>query len=99
MRQFIKSADLVAACRSDDMTARDVAVQMMGISADETAIRTLIDLLSDESVYFRGRAAQSLAIAGDKRAIPKLEKLLKDKTNQRIADIIRNSIKILEHTD
>jgi HEAT repeat protein len=99
MRQYISSYKFVALAKSGEMAERDRAIQILGISGDEAAIRALMDLLSDDNVYFRGRAAQSLALAGDKRAVPKLEKMLKDKSNQRIADIIRNSIKILQHNN
>jgi HEAT repeat protein len=96
MRQFIKSDKLAGAAVKGDKAGRDRAIQLLGISGDETAIRTLMDVLSDDDVFFRGRAAQALAVAGDKRAIPKLERLLKDKANARIQGILKNSLKILE---
>lgn len=96
MRQFIKSDPLAGPAVKGDKAARDRSIQLLGISGDETAVRTLMDILSDDDVYFRGRAAQALAVAGDKRAVPKLEKLMKDKANQRIAGILKNSLRILQ---
>lgn len=96
MRQFIKSDPLVNPALKGDKAARDRSIQLLGISGDETAVRTLMDVLSDDDVYFRGRAAQALAVTGDKRAVPKLERLMKDKANQRIMGILKNSLKILQ---
>lgn len=74
---------------------RDAAIQVLSVIADERCIGLLMDLLNDDDVFIRGRAAQALANIGDKRAIPQLEKMLKDKKNERIFPIIKSSIKLI----
>ncbi|MFA6033231.1 MAG: HEAT repeat domain-containing protein [Myxococcota bacterium] len=99
MRQFINSSQLAALAKGQDKAWRDKAIMLLGISGDETGFRTLMDLLQDPDVYIRGRAAQALVVAGDKRAIPKLEKMLRDKGNERIAEILLNSLKVLRRSE
>lgn len=80
---------------SSSKDERDMAIQVLSIIADERCIGLLMDLLKDDDVFIRGRAVQAIMATGDKRAIPQLEKMLKDKKNERIFPIIKSALKLM----
>jgi len=69
---------LVSELRDVNKDIRRSAVMKLGMMGGETAIRTLINIVTDwnEDLIVRGRAAQMLGIMGDPRAVDPLIRAL-----------------------
>ncbi len=69
---------LMSELRDVNKDTRRSAVMKLGMMGGETAIRTLINIVTDwnEDLIVRGRAAQMLGIIGDPRAVDPLIRAL-----------------------
>lgn len=100
LRALMPKEQLLADAKSaDDRFKRARALRFLGVMGGESCFDVLIANLSADDVYLRGVAALALAEAGDARAIQPLMKLIDDEGNSRIAQIVRNSVQILQRKD
>ncbi len=74
------------------MGAGQSAVELLGLTADETAIDVLIPVLKDDNRFVRQEAVLALKKIGGSRAVEHLTQALNTERNEFVRNFIRTAL-------
>ena len=75
-----------------DSSIRRSTAELLGLTADETAIDALIPVLMDENRFVRQEAVLALGKIGGSRAVEHLTQALNMEKNEFVSDFIRTAL-------
>ncbi len=79
-----------------DTGIRRSAAELLGLTADETAIDALIPVLKDENSFVRQEAVLALKKIGGSRAVEHLTQALSTEKNEFVRDFMRTTLERLQ---
>ena len=79
-----------------DSNIRRSTAELLGLTADETAIDALIPVLMDENRFVRQEAVLALGKIGGSRAVEHLTQALNMEKNEFVSDFIRKALEKLQ---
>ena len=82
-------AELTKRLGNKDRNIRRSATELLGLTADETAIDALIPVLKDENRFVRQETVLALKKIGGSRAVEHLTQALNTEKNELVRDFIR----------
>ena len=82
--------------RNKDSIIRRGAVELLGSTADETMLDTLIPVLKDENRFVRQEAVLALKKIGGSRVIEHLTQALNTEKNEFVRDFIKMALERLQ---
>ncbi len=88
-------AELTKQLGNKDSVVRRRAVELLGLTADETAIDALIPVLKDENRFVRQDAVLALQKIGGSRAVEHLTQALDTEENEFVTGSIRMALEKL----
>lgn len=86
----------VARDQREDVTVRMVSVQAIGEVGSAATTSVLVDLLGDENVLIRLRAAEGLGKVADERALVDLRKLAREDPAQQVREAAASAAERVE---
>ena len=89
-------AELTKQLENKDSGIRRGAVEMLGSTADETAIDALITALKDENRFVRQEAVLALKKIGGSRAVEHLAQALNTEKNEFVIDTIKMALERMQ---
>ena len=89
-------AELTKQLGNKDSVVRRRAVELLGLTADETAIDALIPVLKDENRFVRQETVLALQKIGGSRAVEHLTQALDTEKNEFVIDSIRMALERLQ---
>ena len=97
LRTFLNVERVVEdAASSPDKHSRAKALKLLGVIGGAEAEKALLEALKDEDIYLRGTAVMAMRELGDPSLVPSLERLVNDPANQRIAHLVKHTLKQLK---
>lgn len=100
LREQRKHLDIhaIVAQASDhhDRHLRARALKLLGVVGGPDAKTALLTALEDDDIYVRGTAVMAMRDLGSQEVIPSLKEVVDDPANQRIAHLVRHTLKHLE---
>ncbi len=88
--------ELTKQLENKDSGIRRSAAELLGLTADETAIDALIPLLKDENRFVRQEAVWALKKIGGSRAVEPLTQALNTEKNEFVRDFIKMALERLQ---
>ena len=79
-----------------DSSIRRSTAELLGLTADETAIDALVPVLMDENRFVRQEAVLALKKIGSSRAVEHLTQALNMEKNEFVSDFIRMALERLQ---
>jgi len=92
-------AELTKQLGNKDSGMRRSAAELLGFTADETAIDALIPVLKDENRFVRQEAVLALKKIGGSRAVEHLTQALNTEKNEFVIDFIRTALERLQRKE
>jgi len=89
-------AEITKQLENKDSGIRRSAAELLGSTADETAIDALIPLLKDKNRFVRQEAVLALKKIGGSRAVEHLTQALNTEKNEFVIDFIRMALERLQ---
>ncbi len=89
-------AELTKQLGNKDKAMRRSAVELIGSTADETAMDTLIPVLKDKDRFVRQEAVLALKKIGGSKAIEPLTQALNTEKNEFVSDCIKMALERLQ---
>jgi HEAT repeat protein len=89
-------AELTKQLENKDSGIRRSAIELLGLTADETAIDALIPVLKDENRFVRQEAVLSLKKIVGSRAVEHLTLALNTERNEFVSNFIRTALERLQ---
>ncbi len=89
-------AELTKQLGNKDSGIRRSAVELLGSTADKTAIDALIPALKDENRFVRQEAVLALKKIGGSRAVEQLTQALNAEKNELVIDFIKKALERLQ---
>ena len=89
-------AELTKQLGNKDTGIRRSAAELLGLTADETAIDALIPVLKDENRFVRQEAVLALKKIGGSRAVECLTRALDTEKNEFVRDFISLALERLQ---
>jgi len=89
-------AELTKELGNKDSSIRRSTAELLGLTADETAIDALIPVLMDENRFVQQEAVLALGKIGDSRAVEHLTQALNMEKNEFVKDSIRKALEKLQ---
>jgi len=92
-------AELTKQLGEKDCGKRRSAAELLGLTADETAIDALIPVLKDENRFVRQEAVLALKKIGGSRVVEHLTQALNTEKNEFVIDFIRTALERLQRKE
>ena len=89
-------AELTKQLGNRDSGMRRIAVELLGLTEDETVVDALIPVLKDKNRFVRQEAVLALKNIGGSRAIEHLTQALNTEKNEFVIDFIRVALERLQ---